>query len=94
MFWRLKVYAIGAAAIAASVGAMLLRIFFLQQQRDRLQDKAERLEAQANRARIIARADQEAAQRERRRRSEVKNEIDDTGDSSAFRDPSKLWDDD
>ena len=86
---KLKLY--WWAIVAGIMAVMAAIIKFLTHRNSQLREKAEYAEAYAHRAKVIVDRDNELEAQARSHRAEVKREIEDTGDSSDFRDPNKLW---
>jgi hypothetical protein len=91
IFSRIKLYGIAFAGVAISALLVVMRL--LTASNSRLRSRAENAEARVKRARVIAERDNEIEEQTESRRAQVKNEIKDTGSSSAIHNPDSLWDD-
>ena len=89
---KLKTYALLILSGLVAVLAFLLKIFGSRSRR--LKQQAETYKAQANRARVVAERDNEIEGQTQSRRADAAKELKETGGSSTFRDPNKLFDDD
>ena len=85
---KAKLFAFGAVAL--SVLAFFVRLKVVANQRDKARDKALRESARANHVTEVAKKDIEREQRTESRRAEARNEIEDTGSTTAFRNPNSL----
>ena len=90
MISKLKAY--WWAVVAGVIAVMAGIIKFLTHRNSQLRERAEHAEAYAKRAKVVAERDNEIERETRSQRAEVKREIEDSGDSTAFRNPNELWD--
>ncbi|MHC5059394.1 MAG: hypothetical protein ACYTKD_32480 [Planctomycetota bacterium] len=87
---KLKLYLIAGAGVALTV--LLATVKILTLRNSRLRERVEHAEATVHVARVVAKKDMEVERQTRRRRAEAMNEIKDTGDSTDFRNPNRLFD--
>ena len=88
---KLKIYLFAGAAMLLT--ALLATVKLLARKNSRLERRVETAEANLNHARVVALKDTETDQSTASHRADLINELEDTGDSSAFNDPNKLWND-
>jgi hypothetical protein len=87
---RIKSYAIAGGA--AVIGLLLVVVKYLSAKNSRLARRAETVEANLNRARVIAEKDNEIEGQTRSHRAEVANELETDGTTDALSNPGSLWD--
>ena len=87
----LKAKFVAGAAIALGVLLTLVKVLVARNQR--LSARVEVAEARVNHARVVAKKDIETERTTASHRAELINEINDTGESTGFRDANSLWDD-
>ena len=91
IFSKLKTYGIVIAGGALTVLLTIVKV--LSMKNSRLRERVEHAEAKVHIARVVARADTAIERQTESHRADLINELKDTDDSSAFRDPNKLFDD-
>jgi len=89
---KLKTY--GLVAAGAVMAALVVAVKWLTVRNSRLSRRAETAEARVNHARVVDLADNEIEEQTRSRRADALKELEDTGGSSDFRDPNRLFNDD
>ena len=86
---KAKLYA-GAGML---LGVLLVAVRVLTKQNSRLRSRAEYASAKANRARVVAQEDIHVEKQTRSHRADLINELEETDDSTGFRDPNRLFND-
>jgi hypothetical protein len=81
-------------AAAGVLGVLLMAVRILLARNSKLKSRVENAEAKVNHAREVAKQDIQIDQQTDSHRAELINELEDTGDSTGFRTPDKLWGDD
>ena len=89
---KLKFYGIAIAGAALTV--LLTTVKILSMKNSRLRERVQVAEAKVHVARVVARADMETERQTASHRADLIDEIKDTNDSTGFRDPNKLFNDD
>ena len=87
---KLKTY--GLAVAGAVLGVLLIVVKVLTKRNSRLTRKLDTVQARVKHQAAVITADKEADEQEDVRLVEAKNEIKETGGSSDFRDPNRLFD--
>ena len=90
IFSKLKTYAIVAAGGVLSV--LLIAVKILTAKNSKLRVRVESAEANNRHVREVLTQDISIGEQTESHRAELINELEDTNDSTAFRDPAKLWD--
>ncbi len=88
MISKLKVY--GLAVVGAVMSVLLIAVKILTKQNSRLRRKVSTQKAKVQHQQAVIRSDKEADEQEDVRLVELKNEIKESGGSSAFRNPNDL----
>ena len=88
---KLKTYGIVLAGGALSVLLIIVKI--LTKQNSKLRVRVQGAEASNKHAREVLNQDITISDQTDSHRSDLINELEDTNDSTAFRDPDKLWND-
>ena len=89
---KLKLYGIVIAGGALTVLLTIVKV--LSMKNSRLRERVEHAEAKVHIARVVARADTVIERQTESHRADLINELKDDNDSTGFRDPNSLWDDD
>ena len=82
------------AILLGLVGILTSLLIASNESRKRWKERSKRSERENERRRDAAERDNEIEGQTRSRRADIRNELKDTGGSSTFRDPNKLFDDD
>ena len=91
IFSKLKLYLF--AGVGVVLTALLATVKILAKKNSRLERRVETAEANLKHARVVALKDTKIDQSTASHRADLINELEDTNDSTAFRDPNKLWND-
>ena len=86
---KAKLYA-GAVVV---LGVLLATVKILAKKNSRLERRVETAEARVNHARVVAKQDIQIDQQTDSHRADLINELETDNDSTAFRNPDKLWND-
>jgi hypothetical protein len=91
IFSKLKLYLATAGAVL--LAGLVVAVRLLTKQNSRLRARAENAEARVIHARVVAQKDTEIELQTRSHRADIINELEETNDSTSFRNPDKLWSD-
>ena len=91
IFSKLKLYLFAGVGVVLTV--LLATVKILAKKNSRLSRRVETAEARVNHARVVAKQDIQIDQQTDSHRADLINELEDTDDSTTFRDPNKLWND-
>ena len=91
IFSKLKLYLFAGAGLLLTALLAIVRV--LSKKNSRLERRVENAEANLNHARVVALKDTKTDQSTASHRADLINELEETDDSTGFRDANKLWDD-
>ena len=90
IFTKLKLILFAGAGTLLT--ALLVIVKVLARKNSRLERRVDTAEANLNHARAVVKQDIKTDRTTASHRADLVNELEDTGDSTAFRNPNKLWD--